>query len=237
VDLYIANSWSTASLMKEAGFWPVRVVKLGVSVPPTPASRARQSRAQEGPYLLFVGRLVPRKGAAWFVERVLPLLPAEVRLKLAGVAWDGAELAAIQRLPRARWLGPVSKERLADLYAGSVATVMPNMPTEDGDDVEGFGLVALEAAAHGSVPIAARLQGLEDAVRHGENGFLVQPGQPGAWRRAIMEVLQWSAEDRRRFTCRARRTLERHYTWDRVAERTEEAYRAGINSRDPHGID
>lgn len=228
VDQYIAISRHTASLMNEVGFRPVRVINLGVTLPEDLSGE--RYRDGGSPYLLFVGRLVPRKGARWFVENVLPELPAGVTLKAVGVGWDEVELEAVQSSEQAEWLGPVSQSQLEKLYAQSIATVMPNLRPENETDVEGFGLVALEAAAHGSVPVVARIQGLKDAVRNGKNGFLVQSGDQSSWVEILTNIMHWSPKRRQQFCVTARRTIERYYTWARVAERTEAVYRKAFLS-------
>src|SRR5207342_292517 len=86
----VANSRYTASLARQAGFRNVVVVN-----PPLPESaltRATEARdvaplrAGFGRFVLCFGRLVPRKGAMWFAENVLPRLPADVGLLVAGPA-------------------------------------------------------------------------------------------------------------------------------------------------------
>ena len=68
--------------------------------------------------------------------------------------------------------GTLSDEQVANLYRGADLFVMPNIAVEG--DIEGFGVVLLEAGLNGMTSIAARLEGIEDAVTHGANGFLVE---------------------------------------------------------------
>ena len=65
----VANSRATAELCKATGFASVRVVVLATRMPPA------VDRPVE-PYVFFFGRLMPRKGCAWFIRNVLPRLPA-----------------------------------------------------------------------------------------------------------------------------------------------------------------
>lgn len=137
--------------------------------------------------LCSVGRHVKRKGFHWFVDTVMPRLPENVHYWIAG---DGPHTDAIQdaieshRLhPRVRLLGRISNDNLARLYRGSDLFIMPNVPVQG--DMEGFGVVLLEAAQCGTPAVASRLEGIQDVISEGENGHLVTPEAPEAFVAAI----------------------------------------------------
>ncbi len=220
VDHFIANSSHTAEICESAGFAPVTAVPLGIRL----TGAAKPNLAAER-YVLFVGRLVPRKGAAWFAQHVLPLLPDDVRFYIVGKVWDGDEGKALQANPRVKLLGYVPDETLADLKSGARVIVMPNLKSPDLSDVEGFGLVALEAAASGVPLLASNIEGLTDAVRHGETGFLVESGQSTAWVEKISAILEWNLDKRSEFARGATKAIEAHYSWERVAKYTLRIYK------------
>jgi phosphatidylinositol alpha-1,6-mannosyltransferase len=152
--------------------------------------------------LCSVGRQVRRKGTAWFVDAVMPLLPDDVHYWIAG---DGPQSSAIRDAierydlyPRVRYLGRVPNDTLARLYRGSDLFVMPNIPVEN--DMEGFGIVLLEAGQCGTPAIAARLEGIRDVITEGVNGHLVPSTDPEAFADAIqqyrgdLEVLDVAAQ-------------------------------------------
>ena len=166
--------------------------------PPEPGRRRvilatafpRQTAAlPEGALVLaIVGRQVARKGHAWFIREVMPRLPAHVRLWLAGdgpeadaIAAAAAALADPARVVR---LGLVDEAQLAGLYRGGDLFVMPNVPTAG--DIEGFGVVILEAGLNGMPAVASALEGVRDAVTPGENGVLVAPADADAFAGAIL---------------------------------------------------
>lgn len=215
----IANSRATAQLCRKRGFRNVAVAPLAVRASKRPVLLGDAP----APYVLFVGRLVKRKGCAWFVDHVLPLLPEGVTLKVAGPIWDKSEEAALQH-PRVEYLGSVFGEELAELRRRAGVVVMPNTALRTGDFTEGFGLSALESARDGGVVLAANLDGLADAVAHGETGYLLPPGEPQAWRDAIAFVAGWSRRERQAFLARAQVILRERYSWDRVARDTLDAY-------------
>jgi len=169
--------------------------------------------------LCSVGRQVERKGTAWFVDAVMPRLPDDVHYWIAGDGpQDEAIQAAINRhrlAPRVRRLGRISDDNLARLYRGADLFIMPNLPVKD--DLEGFGIVLLEAGLSGTPAIAARIDGIQDVVIEGLNGHLVEPETPDAFVDAISryrhapEALS-EAADRAAAHTRAR------FGWDSVAD-------------------
>lgn len=218
VDLFIANSENTAKLASDCNLVPNVSIPLGVRVSalPPPAELER--------HVLFIGRLVPRKGAAWFATEVLPHLPADVKFVVVGKVWDQGEGNILEDSPRVSLLGFVSDDDLKDLKSRTPVIVMPNIPSEDIGDVEGFGLAALEAAASGVPLIASATEGLSDAVQDGVTGFLLPPQDPDAWVKKVEEILSWPAEQRGSFRHDARACLERQYSWRRVAADTCDQY-------------
>ena len=213
----IANSEATAALCRKSGFREVRVVPLGVRR----VSRAAAEPA--GRYVLFVGRLVVRKGCGWFVREVMPLLPGDMTLRIAGTVWDESERWDIED-PRVEFAGPVFDEELASLRRRAVAVIMPNVRLHEGDFVEGFGISALETAADGGILCAARLDGIIDAVRDGETGFLLPSADPRAWADKIEALSRWSLADRAGFVEKARTIVASEFTWDRAATETLAVY-------------
>ncbi len=221
VDHFIANSRNTAKIARGLGLLPVTAIPLGVTL-----GRQIEPRLDGERRVLFLGRVVRRKGVGWFVKHVLPQLPADVRFDVVGSILDRGESEALKANPRATLWGYCDDAAARKLKARASVMVMPNLPSHDTGDVEGFGLVALEAAAAGIPLVAAETEGLVDAVRHGETGFLAPAGDAEAWARQIMEVLDWDEGRRRAFAERAAGALALHYSWSRVAEDTLAIYRA-----------
>lgn len=125
--------------------------------------------------LLTVGRLVKRKGHAWFIEQVMSNLPAEYIYLVAG---DGPEQVAIEMAIKKHQLeekvylfGKVSEEDKKYLLNIADVFVMPNIKIEG--NPEGFGIVALEAASVGLPVVASKIEGINDAVISGKTGYLV----------------------------------------------------------------
>jgi phosphatidylinositol alpha-1,6-mannosyltransferase len=184
---------------------------LGGPAPPPPP---------DGLLLCSVGRQVERKGTAWFVDQVMPRLPADVHYWVAG---DGPQLPAIRAAvdrhglhDRVRVLGRISNEDLARLYRGSDLFVMPNVPVAD--DMEGFGIVLLEAGQCATPAVAARLEGIQDVITDGVNGHLVAPQDPAAFAEAIGQY-RGAPEALDAASQRAQEHTEATFGWSAVADK------------------
>jgi phosphatidylinositol alpha-1,6-mannosyltransferase len=134
---------------------------------------------QDKKILLTVGRLIKRKGIAWFVDNVIPGLDGTYLYIVAG---DGPEFELIQGKVKYHglqnqvvMLGRVSKEVRRLMYNVADVFVMPNITV--GGDVEGFGIVVIEAGSCGLPVVASNIQGLRDAVIEGKTGYLIEEGE------------------------------------------------------------
>ncbi|MEM8936380.1 MAG: glycosyltransferase family 4 protein [Pseudomonadota bacterium] len=220
-SIVLANSRATAALATGHGFGNVEVTPLAAPVPD-----CRPPLAPIGRYVLFVGRLIERKGCRWFAQNVLPLLPEDVTLKIAGAATEAAESAVID-FPRVEFLGPQYGHDLARLRRNALVVIVPNI-SNSFETFEGFGLTTIEAASAGAVVIASNVDGVGEAVIDGITGFHAPPGDAKAWAAKIAEIQNWRPEERHAFIERAQRVIGDHFNWRRVARDTKAAYaRAG----------
>jgi phosphatidylinositol alpha-1,6-mannosyltransferase len=192
-DRVIAISAATADVARTLGTSPDRVAVLRLAVPVpdvTPEARTAARRAlverfgvEEGTVLMVaISRLVRRKGMRWFVEQVMPRLP-QTTLLVAGTGPEKDEITKAIRehdlAEEVHLLGAVDDATRELLMQGADVFVQPNIPVPQ--DMEGFGLVAVEAASRGALVVAADLEGLKDAVINGATGLLLPPGDAAAW--------------------------------------------------------
>jgi phosphatidyl-myo-inositol dimannoside synthase len=142
--------------------------------------------------------LIERKGHQWFIERVMPLLPSRVHYWIVGQGpLEPLIRAAIGRMGlggRVRLLGALPDPAVREILQGADLFVMPNIPV--GNDLEGLGLVILEAGACGLPVLASRLEGVEDAVCEGVNGHLLPSGDSATWAAHIQRFLDVPDRDR-----------------------------------------
>jgi glycosyltransferase involved in cell wall biosynthesis len=214
--IVIANSTTTAETAKRYGFSSVTVVPLATDI------RNVLSTERHNMNLLFVGRLIPLKGCAWFIRNVLPLVPEEITLRVAGTVWNENERAALDN-PRVTFLGPVYGEALIREYSCALCVVVPNIDAST-RQFEGFGLTALEAAASGGLVLASCHSGLREAVIDGVTGFHLPSGEAEAWAAKIHEIETWSDDRRKAFIANAITGIRQHYSWERAARETLLAY-------------
>jgi len=167
--------------------------------------------------LLTVGRLVESKGIHWFVEEVMPKLADNTFVYV--IAGSGVLESVIRRSIEKHRLqndvllsGWANDDMLIVLYNTADIFIMPNMPAR----MEGFGLVALEAASCGLPVVASDLEGIRDAIEDGVNGFLVEPGNQQEFIDRISELLG-DDETRRAFGERARQYTLENYGWNKMA--------------------
>jgi len=219
----IANSAATARAASESGWHCCAIIPLATRIlgEGLPNGHSRD--------LLFAGRLIKQKGLGWFVPNVLPLLPEEIGLRVAGTVWDTAERTALDH-PRVSYLGPLDKRTLIDEYRRALCVIVPNIEPPSGE-FEGFGLVALEASAAGALVLASATGGLTEAVINGETGFLLETANVQAWADKITEVASWSGERRDKFLTNAWMRGRELFSWSRVAEEVIKVYDAAFTGR------
>jgi phosphatidylinositol alpha-1,6-mannosyltransferase len=170
--------------------------------------------------LVTVGRQVRRKGFAWFIENVMPKLPDRVLFWLAG---DGPERenieAAIERAglrSRVCCLGKISEAELVELYRRGQLFVMPNVVVPG--DMEGFGIVMLEAGACGLPTLAADLEGIRDVIDEGVNGWFAPTEDADAFAAKIQRLLD-DPDALRAVSKRTAEYVKSTFRWDSTAER------------------
>lgn len=194
-DAVTAISTYTAARLRQVapGVEPV-IIPFGAAAEPQqpPAPRPAAGPGERPFELLFVGRLVERKGVRLLL-RALARAPGAPRCCLH-VVGDGPELEPLSQLTEELHLadrvslhGFVSKEVLAARLAACDALVLPAVVDSKGD-TEGLGVVLLEAMSYGKPVLASAAGGITDIVRHGENGLLVPPGDVDALAAAIQSL-------------------------------------------------
>jgi phosphatidyl-myo-inositol dimannoside synthase len=226
-DLVLAISAAAAHEATLRGLSPVVVVPPGMddrtptgSPEDLPPEIAKLGGAGKR-IVLTTRRLVARKGVAWFASGVMPLLPEDVVYVVAGEGRArpdvDAAVAAAGVGNRVVLLGRIPDAQRDLLYAAADCFVMPNVVVPG--DMEGFGLVALEASVTGLPVVAARLEGIVDAVHDGRNGVLVEPGNAAGFVKAVLQVLEYSPEQR----AAIREYTLSHFSWQAMAKAYDQA--------------
>ena len=177
------------------------------------------------PVIVCISRLVPRKGQDTLV-RALPHVLRKVPDAMLLIVSDGPHRAAIEKLTRdldvsrsVVFTGKIPWEELPAHYAAGDVFAMPCRTRWGGLDVEGLGIVYLEASATGLPVIAGDSGGAPDAVLEGETGYVVS-GLTGLVDR-LVELL-CDPVGARAMGAAGRSWIEREWRWDLQAARLQE---------------
>jgi len=197
VDRYIAVSSNVADELVEGLDWPrekIDVVDNSIDVDAfarsrSPALRAELTNGSEQPVVLTPARLDAQKGQRDLLQAATML--RDVRVVFAG---DGPDRAALEALAlelrvddRTTFLG--HRGDVVELMAASDLVVLPSW-------YEGLPLSLLEAMAVGAPIVATKIGGVDELVRHEQDGLLVEPRSPRALADAIERLLRSPDEAR-----------------------------------------
>jgi phosphatidylinositol alpha-1,6-mannosyltransferase len=176
--------------------------------------------------ILTVGNLVERKGHD-VVIRSIPRIRAVIPDIVYVIVGDGTRRPALEQLAtevgvrdQVVFVGAAGLSELPFLYAIADVFVMASRTREGEADLEGFGLVYLEAAACRKAVIAGRAGGAPEAIVDGETGLLVDPTCPEAVGCAILTLLR-NEEMRARMAAEGYRRVLRSFVWSRFCRDIE----------------
>jgi phosphatidylinositol alpha-1,6-mannosyltransferase len=211
-----------------------RMVKLAPGVDPdrfSPGAGGARIRrelgiAPERPVVVCVSRMVPRKGQDTLI-RAWPTVRAAAGDPVLLLVGDGPYRSRLERLAgEARaagsviFTGPVSWDHLPAYYDAGNIFAMPCRTRRAGLDVEGLGIVYLEASATGLPVIGGDSGGAPDAILDGETGHVV----PGRGKDALAQRLTELLADPARAAAmgeKGKAWIDREWTWDLVAQRLQ----------------
>jgi phosphatidylinositol alpha-1,6-mannosyltransferase len=225
-DRVVTNSRNTGRLAMEKGVPKARITIIhpGTHI----AEMANEERKQEflhryqipfPRYMLFAGRMTRRKGLSPFIRRSLPdILKAFPDSGLVVVGDNPNDSlnkqgeqqevkAAIQDTKltdKVMFLGQVDDRDLETAYACAAVHVFPLI--EVPGDVEGFGMVAIGAAACGTPTVAFSTGGVADAIST-ESGILIEPGRYNIFANAVINTLHGESLSKQQCICHAQRFI------------------------------
>lgn len=171
--------------------------------------------------LLFVGRLVEKKGLRYLVECLPFLLKKfpEIKLKVAG---SGPEQIVLELLvdklglsSRIDFLGRVSHQNLVNLYQESTMAIFPFIQAEDGD-MEGLGLVMVEALACQCPVIAGDVPAVKDVIENELSGLIIDPKHTDLLEHAISRMLNDREQAQEMARC-GREYVHGKFSWESVS--------------------
>ncbi|MGO8807765.1 MAG: glycosyltransferase family 4 protein [Candidatus Bathyarchaeia archaeon] len=209
----------------------IRIVPNGVDPdkfkPSTDVAEAkRQFGLRDEPCVLFVGSLIPRKGLAFLVAaagKIVKTLPktkfvivgeGPLKNRLRGKV-ESANLSG-----NFKFMGNLTGDRLATAYGCSDIFVLPSTQ-------EGQGIVLLEAEASAKPVVAFNIGGVNEAVRNGETGLLVQRGDTDELANAVVRLLS-DRDLREKIGTEARKFVSENFTWNLCAQKMLKVYHEAL---------
>ena len=234
--LMIGNSRLTAELIHQKGYdKTVEVINPGVDTElfhseVDTTEVLRKYSLDNHRVLLTVARLVEKKnvdGVLFALPEVIKRVP-NVLLLVAGEGEDRKRLEILcdklELRPHVQFLGFIENNQLPALYCASELFIMVTK------DIESFGISFLEANACEKPVIASEIAGVTEAVIDSETGLLVDPHDTNAITEAIVCLLT-NEKLARRLGENGRRRAVEELSWEKVAERFDDALMTCLNSR------
>jgi phosphatidylinositol alpha-1,6-mannosyltransferase len=242
-ELVIANSRNTGSILRRD--WQLTADGLGILHPGVDTRlfvpAARDLRIREGlgwgdrPVILTVGRLQKRKGHDRLIE-ALAVIKRAVPDVLYAVVGDGEERTALEELSRrehvadsVQFLGELEDARMVQCYQQCDVFALPNREVDG--DIEGFGIVLLEAQACGKPVVAGMSGGTAETMRVGESGEIVDCRTAGPLAESVSRLLL-DPDRRRRMGEAGRAWVVERFDWSVLSRQAEQLFaRALLRSR------
>lgn len=210
------------------------IIPMGVDIQHFQSGNADNIKGDESrKIILFVGRLVEKKGVKYLIEAV-SLLPSPIQEE--AVLWiigDGDERAALELqakqlgITNIKFWGQVQNTQLADYYAAASLFVAPSVVDSKGD-TEGQGVILLEAMASQTPIIASRIGGIPEVISNNESGLLVQPNDPEKLSNAIQQLFN-KPQLRAALIRNASAKAEENYAWQAIANNFLAIYKNPTN--------
>jgi glycosyltransferase involved in cell wall biosynthesis len=179
------------------------------------------------PTVLSIGNLIPTKGHAVLLEAIAEVLRAfpELRCQIVGIGPEQRKLMELaNKLVISRqvhFLGRQTRQAVADLLRRCTLFALPSA-------YEGLGCVYLEAMASAKATIACMGQGIEDVIKHGENGWLVEPNNSTVLADSLRKLLR-DPGLRYRLGANARKTVVQGLTLAHHAVQLGQIYRESLS--------
>ena len=227
-DCVIANSHFTRQLLLGLGVsnTKVKLIYPGVDTTLFKAGlRSNLLREQLGLkrdsfLVLSVGRLTRRKGFDFAIKALSSMSDVNIHYAIIGRGDDLSYLKKIATeygvVDQVHFMENVTNSELPLWYNAANLFVMPNR--EVNNDIEGFGIVLLEAAACGLPAIAGRSGGTESAIIEGETGLIIDANSVDNIVQAILSIKRNRALGMR-MGLEGRRRCEKEFSWDIISEK------------------
>ena len=216
----VSRSMATAIDRLQDSGANIRVIPMGVDLQnrftPTPRGDGHEK-------LLYVGRLVEKKGVRYLIDALPTIAAAHPKVSLV-VAGDGPDKKKLQRRAaeinmeeKVTFAGAVNNASLPGLYREASIVVFPSVVASGGDR-EGFGLVLVEALGCGCAAVVTDLPAMRDIVTHEKTGLVVPQKSPERIAESVIRLLG-DSQLRAELGRAGRRYVTSRFDWSVVSGR------------------
>ena len=195
---WTSNTVATANALRADISQPI-IIPMGIDCQKFSSgntSLLRSELAKETILLLFVGRLVKKKGVKDLITAYAAFSAAQKQQTRLWIIGDGAERQALEELchsfdldNQVTFWGKLANEQLPDYYAAADIFIAPSI-TDASGDTEGQGVTIVEAMASGTAIISTDTGGISEVIEHNHTGILVTPRAPLKLKAAIIQLLE-----------------------------------------------
>lgn len=228
VDHFFAVSRYTADLLIKEGVEKKRITVMPNGTNPQqffPVSSDKlrdELDLNDRPVVMTITRLVPRKGVDTSIRAMKEVI-SDIPDALYLIVGDGEDMARLQSIVKemnlednVRFLGRVPHNYVNEYY--NLCDVFVMTPRTESLNIEGFGIVYLEANACGKPVIGSKSGGIPDAIVDGETGILVDEDEPVQLAKAIVRLLN-DKELARKMGKNGRQRVNDETNWDIIAKK------------------
>lgn len=221
---WTSNTSATANAFGKACEIPnPSIIPMGVDIEHFQSGKADKLLNNENRnIILFVGRLVEKKGVKYLIEAFSMLPKASQNASILWVIGDGDERIELEKqaqrlgVQNIKFWGQVQNKQLPDFYAAASLFVAPSVIDSKGD-TEGQGVILLEAMASKTPIIATTVGGIPEVIVHNESGLLVKPNSSASLSQAIQHILSDRALTNKLILNAFYRATER-YSWQFISQ-------------------
>ncbi len=223
-DYIIANSQYTGELIRKWIGRTALILPFGVKI----REFAYQENTMPPYHLLFVGRLIERKGVQYLLHSLPQILSqTDVLLHIVGEGPERAKLITLARHlkvdKKVIFHGKIKDNQLHNLYRRCDLFILPSIYDIKGD-TEGLGVVILEAMSYGKPVVATQVGGVVDIIKNGETGILVPQKDPGKLAEAVIWFLK-NTEKRKQIARQGYEWVKRKFSYEEVIRRLIHIYK------------
>jgi glycosyltransferase involved in cell wall biosynthesis len=235
-DCIITNSSITANAISQVfpkvKVTDIKIIPFGLTLPDAQMEPKYSIQDKKDPIkLLFVGKLIERKGVQYLIDAMKILQDKGVKAKLR-IVGDGPQRKDLEEKIKSLGLEscititgflPAQSRLLAEEYANCHIFVFPSIVDSKGNS-EGLGMVAVDAVLMGKPVIATSVGGINDLIRDNDTGFIVPEKNSSAISEKIIFIKE-NYTDTLKIAQRGRMCALENYSWNIVTEKFITVYK------------